>query len=145
MLGGLKPSLLTEDVKAVAFTKESFAVGIFIDLQTPESMKDIEQELLKVLNGEQKEYDYIDQLFTLHADKEESIIDVHLPKYSESESHSTIPTLYLYNYACSYNIYYSIIESVNKGEKPIAYQTEYDRRMNLVNDYNGLWVPKKSK
>ena len=145
MLGGLKPSLLTEDVKAVGFTRESFAVGTFINLQTPESMEKIEQELLKVLNEEQKEYDYVDQLCTLHSEKEESTIEINIPEYTEKERHSTLNTLHLYNFVCRYNIYYSIIRSVKKGDKPLDYQAEYDRRMNLINGYDGLWIPKKGK
>ena len=145
IIGDVKGSLLTGKVISTGFTKAYFAVAIFIDLQDPEDMAVLEPELLKVLNGDLPEYDAVQELYSLHADKNETVIDVNMPVFSDKERHSKLPTITLYHLVCRYNVFDSIIKSVERGEKPVVFQEEYDRRMNLVKGYDGNWACMKNK
>lgn len=120
IIGDVKGSLLTGKVRSVGFTKAYFAIAIFIDLLDAKDMAALEPELLKVLNGTLPEYDCIQELYSLHADKNETIIDVNMPVFSEKERRSNLPTITLYHLVCRYNVFDAIIKSVKRGEKPVV-------------------------
>ena len=109
------------------------AMEIFVNLQTPNMIKRLEEKFRDLLQGKEESFECIGEHTQIFADKSETLVKSFIIPGEKEPITNSYPTFDAYWLFCKFNITYDGMENIKAGvDDQINPFEELDRRIALV-------------
>ena len=132
MHGNIEVDYLHRRVYAVCLRDDERVIEVFINLQVPETIRELESKLLLVLRRETESYEFKNEHSHITVTPSRAIIRNNLPNLCSFEQEGECDAESLYWIVCKYNIFSENLERMARKENVYNPITELDRRMALI-------------
>ena len=131
MANNIEVDLRTGRTFAVSDGYIGKALEIFINLQIPDQVKILEENMRDLLQGKTDHYEYSEEHTKLTADKETAAVKSFIGEKEPLEG--LYPTIDIYWLVCKYNISVKAMTILMRGEHlPFNSEEELQKKMDLV-------------
>lgn len=132
MYGNIGVDYLYRRVYAVCPRDDERAIELFINLQAPPTIGELERKLLPVLRRETESYEFENEHSHVIVTPSKAMIRNYLPDLCSFEQEGECDTESLYWIICKYNLFSENLERMARGENVYNPLTEINRRMALI-------------